>query len=139
MPGGSAPGAPGAPGVAGDATGTAGTAGGVAAPDTEHAIAPLSFRGPAPAAWAALLAVVAEWPRTHIVLQTTDYLHVEFTSLIFRFVDDVEFRLDAEAGVIQVRSASRIGYSDLGANRKRVEALRAALREHPQQGSTRSS
>jgi len=97
--------------------------------DTEHAIARLSFRGPAPAAWAALLAVVAEWPRTHVVLQTTDYLHVEFTSLVFRFVDDVEFRLDAPASAIQVRAAPRVGDTAQGANRKRIEVLREAFAE----------
>ena len=44
---------------------------------------------------------------------------------MFRFVDDLECRLDAENRVIHVRSASRVGYSDLGVNRKRVERLRA--------------
>jgi len=53
------------------------------------------------------------------------YLWATFTSLVFRFVDDLELRMDAEARVIHVRSASRVGYSDLGVNRKRVEKLRA--------------
>lgn len=52
------------------------------------------------------------------------YLHAVFTTSILRFKDDVELRLDAEARVVHVRSASRVGYSDLGKNRKRVEALR---------------
>ncbi len=82
---------------------------------------------PAPAGAAdltRLAAVVAAWPRTEIVTTRADYLHAEFTSLLMRFVDDVEFRYDATAGVIHVRSASRLGESDLGANRKRVEGLR---------------
>jgi uncharacterized protein (DUF1499 family) len=63
-------------------------------------------------------------PRTKVVSSGADYLKAEARSAVFRFVDDVEFRLDAETGLIHVRSASRVGYSDLGANRKRVEALR---------------
>ena len=62
-----------------------------------------------------------------IVESTSDYLHAEFTSSIFRFVDDVEFLWDAERGVTQLRSASRLGYSDLGVNRERIEALRDML------------
>jgi len=53
------------------------------------------------------------------------YLHAGFTSSLFRFVDDVEARLDEAAGVIHIRSASRVGHSDFGVNRKRVEALRS--------------
>jgi uncharacterized protein (DUF1499 family) len=54
------------------------------------------------------------------------YAAFECTTRLMRFVDDVELLLDAPAGVIHLRSSSRIGHSDLGANRKRVEALRAA-------------
>ena len=64
--------------------------------------------------------VINEMPRTKIVAQTGDYLYVEFTSLIFRFVDDVEFLVDHAENVIHFRSASRVGYSDLGANKKRM-------------------
>lgn len=67
--------------------------------------------------------LVKDMPRTHIVKQTENYLHAEFTSLIFRFVDDVEFYADQENGVIHFRSASRVGHSDLGANRKRMETF----------------
>ena len=61
---------------------------------------------------------------SRIVTLTETYIHAEFRSRIFRFIDDLELLLDEDQGVIQVRSASRSGYSDLGANRKRVEALR---------------
>ena len=54
------------------------------------------------------------------------FIHVEFTSNIFRFIDDVEFYL-TEQGVIHFRSASRIGHSDLGVNRRRVEMIRIAF------------
>ena len=53
------------------------------------------------------------------------YLHAEFKSALLGFVDDVQFMADPAAGVIHMRSASRVGYSDLGANRKRVENIRA--------------
>ena len=66
-------------------------------------------------------------PRTKVVRQDERYLHAEFTSALFRFVDDVELLLDADAGVVHVRSASRIRYSDMGANRRRVEAIRSAF------------
>jgi uncharacterized protein (DUF1499 family) len=74
---------------------------------------------------ARLEAVVAGWPRTAIITRSADYLHAESTSLLMRFVDDVEFRFDSTANVIHVRSASRLGESDLGVNRKRVEGIRA--------------
>jgi len=57
------------------------------------------------------------------------YLHVEFRSTLFRFVDDVEFVIDEPQGLIHIRSASRVGYSDLGANRKRMEKIRLAFQQ----------
>ncbi len=92
--------------------------------DDSHAVAAFAFDGDAARAWAALRAAVESLPRTKVVSSGADYLKAEARSAVFRFVDDVEFRLDAETGLIHVRSASRVGYSDLGANRKRVEALR---------------
>jgi len=56
-----------------------------------------------------------------------DYMHVTFTTPVFRYVDDVELRFDRAAGLIQIRSASRIGRSDFGVNRQRVERIRQAL------------
>ena len=73
-----------------------------------------------------LKSVVSAWPRTEVLTASHDYLHAECTSLLMRFVDDIEFRFDSTAKVIHVRSASRLGESDLGVNRKRVEGLRAA-------------
>jgi len=62
-----------------------------------------------------------------IMTEREGYLHAEFTSSIFRFVDDLEARLDRASGQIHLRSAARVGHSDLGANRKRVEAIRMKL------------
>ena len=96
------------------------------ATDAEHGIAPLRLIGPAETAVDRLAAVVLAIPRTELVEKTPDRLSVTFTSRLFRWVDDVSFRVDPSAGLIQVRSASRVGRGDLGANRRRVEAVREA-------------
>ena len=88
------------------------------------AVAPLAFHGSAAGAFARLKQIVASMPRTRIVETTDDYLHAEVRSRIFRFVDDLEFIVDPAASCVHVRSASRVGYSDLGVNRARVEAIR---------------
>jgi uncharacterized protein (DUF1499 family) len=87
-----------------------------------HAIEPLHFTGSPAEAWTRLIAIVEATPNTHIMTRDQDYLRVEFVTPLMRYVDDVEFRLTPD--VIHVRSASRVGRSDLGANRKRIEKLR---------------
>jgi uncharacterized protein (DUF1499 family) len=67
--------------------------------------------------------------KTQIITEDKNYLYAEFTSAIMGFVDDVEFYLDEDAKLIQVRSASRLGKSDLGVNRKRIETIRTKLKE----------
>lgn len=77
-----------------------------------------------------LCELVDNMPRTNLIKSTDDYLRFEFTSTIMRFVDDVEFYVTHDC--IHVRSASRIGRSDLGANRKRIEKIRSAWQKsHP--------
>lgn len=76
-----------------------------------------------------MLATVAGLPRTAIVMQTDDYLHAECSSALFGFVDDLELHLRPEQNLIAVRSAARLGRSDFGVNRKRVENLRSLLRQ----------
>lgn len=93
-------------------------------PDPSHFVEPLSYPDSTNEARARLLKVIESMPRTQIISNTEHYIHTEWTSLIFRFVDDVEFLFDYKKKLIHVRSASRIGYSDLGMNRKRIEALR---------------
>jgi len=82
------------------------------------------------AAWEALKRALAAEPGIRIAEEDKErgYLRAEATSRIFRFVDDVAFQLVAEERLIHVRSASRVGYWDLGVNRRRVERLREALR-----------
>ncbi|MHB8844323.1 MAG: DUF1499 domain-containing protein [Nitrospirota bacterium] len=99
--------------------------------DREHAVEPLRFSGPAPEAMTALGAVISKMKRASIVTLTGSYLHAEFTSAVFRFVDDAEFLLDDETSTIHVRSASRVGSSDLGVNRRRIEAIRQAWHALP--------
>lgn len=94
--------------------------------DREHVVEPLRYSTTSQEAMAKLKMIIREMPRAVMVTETDNYLHVEFTSLLFRFVDDVEFSLDDVARLIHVRSASRLGKSDLGVNRKRIEAIREA-------------
>ena len=93
------------------------------ATDESRWVWPLRYQDdPAPAR-DRLLAVLDGMERVLIVRADIDYIHAEFTSAVFGFVDDVEFQFDAP-GFIQIRSASRTGYYDFGANRERVEAIR---------------
>ena len=94
------------------------------AADDAHRVQPLAYAGPAPDAWRRLEEILRGLPRARITERTAEYMYVEFTSALFRFTDDVEFQLDEQAGVVHVRSASRAGHSDLGANRSRVEQVR---------------
>jgi len=95
--------------------------------DAEHYIEPLHYTGDAGRAWAALCRIVESMPRVKVVKVEPNYLYAEFTSKLMRFVDDTEFYLDEKAGVIQVRSASRLGKGDFGVNRARIEYIRAKL------------
>lgn len=87
-----------------------------------HAIAPLSIKGDPDAGFARLAALLKGRADTEIIAATGDYLQVEFRTTFF--VDDGEFVLDRAAHCIHLRSASRVGYSDLGKNRSRIEEIR---------------
>jgi uncharacterized protein (DUF1499 family) len=95
--------------------------------DAVHYVEPLRFSGPPARAWAVLKVAVLGMERVRVVHDEPRYLYAEFTSRLMRYVDDVEFALDEKAGVIHVRSASRLGRRDFGVNRERVEALRARM------------
>ena len=97
------------------------------ATDPSHRVAPFELAIPSPEAWQTARSAVASLPRTVVVTQTPDYLHAECSSAFFGFVDDLELQLRAPERLIAVRSASRLGYGDLGVNRARVEELRALL------------
>ncbi|MFH7027983.1 MAG: DUF1499 domain-containing protein [Heteroscytonema crispum UTEX LB 1556] len=93
--------------------------------DALHTIEPLTYNSNPEKAIANLKSVIQSLPRTKIITESKDYLYAEFKSALMGFVDDVEFYLDRNANVIHVRSASRLGQSDLGVNRKRIETIRA--------------
>jgi uncharacterized protein (DUF1499 family) len=95
--------------------------------DPNHAIAPLGYRSSPERAFQNLKTAIQSLERTKIITENENYLYAEFTSSLMGFVDDVEFYLNKEKNVIEVRSASRLGESDLGVNRKRVEMLRTML------------
>jgi uncharacterized protein (DUF1499 family) len=94
----------------------------------EAAITAIPYPGATEATRVKVLATLAAMPRTRIVTQDGAYVHAECRTLIFGFVDDLELYLDDGAKVIQVRSASRLGQSDFGVNRRRIELLRQELR-----------
>lgn len=97
--------------------------------DTTHKIAPLTYNSTSAEAMANLKTIIQNMERTTIVTEAENYLYAEFKSKLLGFVDDVEFLIDDSAKVIHVRSASRLGQSDLGVNRSRVETIRAKLNE----------
>ncbi|HEU0298388.1 MAG TPA: DUF1499 domain-containing protein [Longimicrobium sp.] len=91
------------------------------AADARHGIPALPYAGtPRDAHERARAALLAE-PRTRIVTERPGYLHAEARSRLWRFVDDVEVVVDSAAGVVRFRSASRVGRSDLGVNRARMQ------------------
>jgi len=93
--------------------------------DADNQIAPLTYESTPEEAIAQLKEVLRAIDNAEIITAKDDYLYAEFTSKLMGFVDDVEFYLDREAEIIQVRSASRLGESDLGVNRQRIEDIRA--------------
>jgi uncharacterized protein (DUF1499 family) len=102
-------------------------------PQRQYAtIAPLAPRGDGPTTIAKIKRVVEGMDGAKVVKSDADYLYAQYTTKLMKFVDDVEFWYDPAAGVVQVRSASRVGKGDMGVNRKRIEAVRAALAALPQ-------
>jgi uncharacterized protein (DUF1499 family) len=87
-------------------------------------VKPLAFSGPAQSSWKRAKKIISDMGG-QTVLEENGYLWATFSSRIFRFIDDLELRMDNEKGVIHIRSGSRVGYSDMGANRRRCEDFRA--------------
>jgi uncharacterized protein (DUF1499 family) len=95
--------------------------------DKTRAVEPLQYVGDWQTVKKSLLGLIENLPRAVVVEHHNQYVHATFKSKIFGFVDDVEFLFDDTQKLIQIRSASRMGYYDFGANRQRVEMLRAWL------------
>ncbi len=90
-------------------------------------VEPLKFTGDGAKAMEKLAKLLQNRERTVLVSQGPDYIYAQCTTALLKFTDDVEFMLDASAGVIQVRSSSRLGRKDFGVNRERIEAIRTAF------------
>jgi uncharacterized protein (DUF1499 family) len=91
-------------------------------------VQPLSFTGSKEDAVKAIENAMASIGRSKFLKRDDRYLHYECKSALFGFIDDVEFLIEDRNGIIHVRSASRVGYSDFGANRRRIEKIRAAMK-----------
>ena len=70
---------------------------------------------------------LASLNNANIVDRSDNYIRAEFRSRFMGYVDDVEFLYDELENISHVRSASRVGYTDLGANRRRVEKIRSIV------------
>ena len=92
--------------------------------DKQHHIEPLPLLNSPEESLTHLVGLLEDRSDAEIIEQTDRYIRVEFTTRWLGFVDDAEFLIDEPAGVVQLRSASRLGHSDLGVNRKRIESLR---------------
>ena len=106
--------------------------------DEKQHVEPFKYSGSFEKARQHLISVLEKTPRTRLVKIQDNYLHAEIRSLIFRFVDDVQFFMPADESIIHIKSASRSGFYDFGVNRRRVEHLRMAfkrsLEDIPAQG-----
>jgi uncharacterized protein (DUF1499 family) len=89
-----------------------------------HQISPLPYTSSVEEAMQKIKTVILAFPRTKIIAEKKHYLHAEFKTLIFRFVDDVEIVINDSEKLIHLRSASRVGRSDFGTNRRRIEEIK---------------
>ena len=92
--------------------------------DVDHYIEALHFQGTIEEGRHRLRSILTRMPQARVIVEKGSYLRAEFTSKLFKFVDDVEFLLAPGEGKIHVRSASRLGYWDVGVNRKRIGEIR---------------
>jgi uncharacterized protein (DUF1499 family) len=92
--------------------------------DSKRYIAPLRYTGKKELAYQKLVIMIESNTRALIITRKANYIKAEFKSAIFGFVDDVEFLVSSDQSIIEVRSASRVGYYDLGKNRRRIEDIR---------------
>lgn len=92
-------------------------------------IEPLPSVGDSKSTLERIKAIIESMPGSEVITYQEHYLYVQFTTRVMKFVDDAEFWFDPQSNVVQVRSASRLGKSDLGVNRKRIESIRRQLKE----------
>ena len=99
------------------------------ATDAMHAIAPIAYEGDLNTVRQQFLKAMQAIPRATLVAQDDHYIHMEYRSFLFRFVDDVEVIFDDRRKTIHFRAAARLGHSDLGVNRRRMEKIRAEFKK----------
>lgn len=97
------------------------------AEDDRHYIKPIRYEGEGAEVRHEILNVLNSLRGVRVTRSDDSYVHAEFSSSIFKFIDDVEFYFDSEKKLVQVRSASRVGYYDFGVNRRRIESIRKML------------
>ncbi len=95
----------------------------------EHKIEPFQYSGTLSEAKEKVEEIINSLKRSKIITNKEDYIHVVFRTAIFRFIDDVEFLFDDSEKVIHFRSRARLGYSDMGVNRKRMENIREMYKD----------
>jgi uncharacterized protein (DUF1499 family) len=98
-----------------------------------HYISPITYNTGQTVAKEKLVLILQQYASAKIRAQSEDYIHIEFQSRWLRFIDDVEFYF-YPAGIIQIRSASRVGYSDFGVNRQRIEKIKMKFSQAGERG-----
>ncbi len=98
--------------------------------DEIHSIMPIFYMNSSEKAKAKLKDILKSETRCEIVTETDNYIHSVFTSFLFRFKDDVEFFFPNDTNIIHVKSASRVGYGDLGVNRKRIDEISVKFKNY---------
>ena len=92
--------------------------------DEKHRMEPIQYSSTVDEAKGKIKNIITSFKRTKLITETENYLHFEFRTATFKFVDDVEFYLDDKEKLIHFRSAARLGWSDMGVNRKRMGKIR---------------
>ena len=93
------------------------------ATENKHKINPINFSGSLNEAKDKIVNIISSLKRSKIITNKDNYIHAEFRTATFKFVDDVEFLFDESEKIIHFRSRARLGYSDMGVNRKRMETI----------------
>ena len=95
--------------------------------DEKHKMEPLKFEGSLEEVKSKIINIIKSLKRSKIITDAENYLHIEFRTAVWRFVDDVEFYFDDTEKNIHFRSAARLGYSDMGVNKKRMENIKISF------------
>ena len=97
--------------------------------DEEHSIPPIPYTMPLNEARTLMLEIVGSLPGTEISMVSANYIHAVTRTRVFAFIDDTEIYMDDDAKLIHIRAASRLGYGDMGVNRRRAEAIIAKFKD----------